>query len=100
MIVIDADVLGRRRTGDETYVRELLRALPRDLDLAAVTRRPDLVPEGVRAIELDVGCRSLRRMARPDNGSRGTRLARQIATIDVLSRARFGIGICQQAQGK
>jgi glycosyltransferase involved in cell wall biosynthesis len=52
MIVIDADFLGRRRTGDETYVRELLRALPRDLELAAVTRRPDLVPEGVRAIEL------------------------------------------------
>jgi len=52
MIVIDADYLGRHRTGDETYVRELLRALPRDLDLAAVTRRPDLVPDGVRAIEL------------------------------------------------
>jgi glycosyltransferase involved in cell wall biosynthesis len=52
MILIDADFLGRRRTGDETYVRELLRALPRDLDLAAVTRRPDLVPEGVRPIEL------------------------------------------------
>ncbi len=50
--MIDADVLGRRRTGDETYVRELLRALPRDLDLAAVTRRPDLVPEGIRAVEL------------------------------------------------
>jgi len=52
VIVIDADYLGRNRTGDETYVRELLRALPRDLDLAAVTRHPDLVPAGVRAIEL------------------------------------------------
>ena len=52
MIVVDADYLGRNRTGDETYVRELLRALPRDLDVAAVTRRPDLVPEGIRAIEL------------------------------------------------
>src|SRR5579862_2152340 len=52
MIVIDADFLGRRRTGDETYVRELLRALPRDLELAAVTRRPDLVPPGVQAVEL------------------------------------------------
>jgi glycosyltransferase involved in cell wall biosynthesis len=52
VIVVDADFLGRRRTGDETYVRELLRALPRDLDVAAVTRRPDLVPDGVRAIEL------------------------------------------------
>jgi glycosyltransferase involved in cell wall biosynthesis len=52
MIVVDADTLGRHRTGDETYVRELLRALPRDLDVAAVTRRPELVPDGVRAIEL------------------------------------------------
>lgn len=60
MIVVDADFLGRRRTGDETYVRELLRALPRDLDLAAVTRRPDLVPEGVRAIELDARVQELR----------------------------------------
>ncbi len=60
MIVIDADVLGRRRTGDETYVRELLRALPRDLDLAAVTRWPELVPEGVRPIELRVRSQELR----------------------------------------
>ncbi|HEY4412335.1 MAG TPA: glycosyltransferase family 1 protein, partial [Gaiellaceae bacterium] len=60
MIVVDADFLGRHRTGDETYVRELLRALPRDLDLAAVTRRPDLVPEGIRAIELDVRVQELR----------------------------------------
>jgi glycosyltransferase involved in cell wall biosynthesis len=60
MIVVDADYLGRRRTGDETYVRELLRALPRDLDLAAVTRRPDLVPDGVRAIELRTRVQELR----------------------------------------
>jgi glycosyltransferase involved in cell wall biosynthesis len=60
MIVVDADTLGRHRTGDETYVRELLRALPRDLDLAAVTRRTDLVPEGVRAIELRSGVQELR----------------------------------------
>ena len=60
MIVVDADFLGRRRTGDETYVRELLRALPRDLDLAAVTRRPDLVPEGVRAIELQTRFQEVR----------------------------------------
>ena len=60
MIVVDADFLGRRRTGDETYVRELLRALPRDLDLAAVTRRPDLVPDGVRAIELRSPVQELR----------------------------------------
>ena len=60
MIVVDADFLGRRRTGDETYVRELLRALPRDLDVAAVTRRPDLVPDGIRAIELDARAQELR----------------------------------------
>ena len=55
LIVIDADVLGRRRTGDETYVRNLLRALPAvapDLRLAAVTRRPELVPAGVEPVEL------------------------------------------------
>ena len=28
LVLIDADVLGRRRTGDETYVSQLLRALP------------------------------------------------------------------------
>lgn len=60
MIVVDADVLGRHRTGDETYVRELLRALPRELDLAAVTRRPELVPDGVRAIELRTPVQELR----------------------------------------
>jgi glycosyltransferase involved in cell wall biosynthesis len=60
VIVIDADTLGRHRTGDETYVRELLRALPRDLDLAAVTRRTDLVPDGVRAIELRTRLQELR----------------------------------------
>ena len=27
-VLLDADVLGRQRTGDETYVRNLLRALP------------------------------------------------------------------------
>jgi glycosyltransferase involved in cell wall biosynthesis len=55
MILIDADVLGRQRTGDETYVTNLLRELPAaapDLSFAAVTRRPDLVPDGVEPIEL------------------------------------------------
>ena len=27
LVVVDADVLGRERTGDETYVRNLLREL-------------------------------------------------------------------------
>jgi glycosyltransferase involved in cell wall biosynthesis len=54
LVVIDADVLGRERTGDETYVTALLRELADvpDLRLAAVTRRPDLVPEGIEPIEL------------------------------------------------
>ena len=54
LVVIDADVLGRRRTGDETYVAGLLRELAgaEDLWLAAVTRRPDLVPAGIEPVEL------------------------------------------------
>jgi alpha-1,3-rhamnosyl/mannosyltransferase len=59
VILLDADVLGRNRTGEETYVLNLLRQLPLvapDLEFAAVTRRPELVPDGVQAIEL--GARS------------------------------------------
>jgi len=55
LIVIDADVLGRRRTGDETYVRSLLRELVPLADrerLAAVTRRPELVPNGIEPLAL------------------------------------------------
>ena len=55
LVVLDADVLGRQRTGDETYVSGLLRELPAlgpDFRFAAVTRRPDLVPDGVEPIEL------------------------------------------------
>ena len=65
LVVVDADVLGRQRTGDETYVRNLLRTLPEPareagLRLAAVTRRPDLVPEGIEAIELRARSQELR----------------------------------------
>src|SRR5204862_2571341 len=55
VILVDADVLGRNRTGEETYVLNLLRQLPQvapDLQFAAVTRHPELVPPGVQAIEL------------------------------------------------
>ena len=56
LVVLDADVLGRQRTGDETYVRSLLRELaaaaPADLRLAAITRRPELVPDGIEPVEL------------------------------------------------
>jgi glycosyltransferase involved in cell wall biosynthesis len=65
LVVIDADVLGRRRTGDETYVRNLLRELAplaegAGLGLAAITRRPDLVPAGVRPVELATRSQELR----------------------------------------
>jgi glycosyltransferase involved in cell wall biosynthesis len=64
LAVIDADVLGRQRTGDETYVRSLLHALagaaPADLRLAAITRRPDLVPDGIEPLELPASSQLLR----------------------------------------
>jgi alpha-1,3-rhamnosyl/mannosyltransferase len=65
LVVVDADVLGRQRTGDETYVRNLLRTLPgpaaeAGLRIGAVTRRPDLVPDGVESIELGTGSQELR----------------------------------------
>ena len=63
LVVIDADVLGRQRTGDETYVENLLRHLPAlggDLRFAAITRHPELVPEGIEAIELPARSQEVR----------------------------------------
>jgi glycosyltransferase involved in cell wall biosynthesis len=63
MILLDADVLGRARTGDETYVSNLLRELPRvapELSFAAVTRHPGLVPDGVEPIELPARSQEVR----------------------------------------
>ena len=65
LVVVDADVLGRQRTGDETYVANLLRTLPgpvseAGLRLAAVTRRPDLVPDGIEAVALPVRSQEVR----------------------------------------
>jgi glycosyltransferase involved in cell wall biosynthesis len=62
LVVIDADVLGRQRTGDETYVRGLLRELTAasDLRFAAVTRHPELVPEGIEPVELQARSQLLR----------------------------------------
>ncbi len=65
LVVVDADVLGRQRTGDETYVRNLLRTLPgpaaeAGLRIAAVTRRPELVPDGIEAVELRARSQELR----------------------------------------
>ena len=63
MIVVDADSLGRQRTGDETYVAGLLGALARlrgDLRIGAVTRRPELVPDGIEPLELPARSQELR----------------------------------------
>jgi glycosyltransferase involved in cell wall biosynthesis len=62
-VLVDADVLGRRRTGDETYVLNLLRQLGRlagDLRIVAVTRHPELVPEGVEPLALPARSQHLR----------------------------------------
>jgi glycosyltransferase involved in cell wall biosynthesis len=63
LVVIDADSLGRQRTGDETYVAGLLGALPavaEGLRFAAVTRRPELVPAGIEPLPLAVRSQELR----------------------------------------
>ena len=63
LVVIDADVLGRNRTGEETYVLNLLRLLPElasDLRFAAITRHPELVPDGVEAVALPARSQELR----------------------------------------
>ena len=67
MILVDADVLGRRRTGDETYVRELLRALPgvaEGLRIAAIARDASLVPDGIEPVVLRGGSQELRMAVR------------------------------------
>jgi glycosyltransferase involved in cell wall biosynthesis len=63
LVLVDADVLGRHRTGDETYVANLLRelaALDHGLRLAAVTRHPERVPDGIEAVPLDATSQPLR----------------------------------------
>jgi glycosyltransferase involved in cell wall biosynthesis len=65
LVVVDADVLGRRRTGDETYVRNLLRELAplaeeAGVRIAAVTRRPELVSAGLERAELPARSQVLR----------------------------------------
>lgn len=65
VVVFDADVLGRQRTGDETYVLNLLRELgplvsDAGIRLVAVTRHPALVPAGVEPFELGARSQELR----------------------------------------
>ena len=55
LILLDADTLGRQRTGDESYVANLLRELPTvadDLRFGAITRAPALLPEGVEPVHV------------------------------------------------
>ena len=65
VVVFDADVLGRQRTGDETYAANLLRELgtlasEAGVRLVAVTRHPELVPDGVEAFVLPARSQELR----------------------------------------
>ena len=65
LVVVDADVLGRHRTGDETYVANLLRELAElapaaGIRIGAVTRRPELVPEGIEPLLLSTSIQELR----------------------------------------
>jgi glycosyltransferase involved in cell wall biosynthesis len=65
VVAFDADVLGRRRTGDETYVLNLLRELgtlasPAGIRLVAITRHLELVPKGVERFALPARSQELR----------------------------------------
>jgi hypothetical protein len=55
LVVLDADVLCLERTGDDTYIRNLLRDLSgveAGFELAVVTCRRDVVRDGIPAVEL------------------------------------------------
>jgi glycosyltransferase involved in cell wall biosynthesis len=63
VIVVDADYLGRGRTGDETYVENLLRALvplKGDLRIGAIARDVALVPAGIEPYELSTRSQEVR----------------------------------------
>ena len=63
LVVIDGDVLGRHRTGDEAYIENLVRELgdvEHSFELAVVARRRDALPAGVRALELSTRSQVLR----------------------------------------
>ena len=67
LVVVDADPLGRQRTGDESYVENLLRELGEDtggLDIAAVTRHADAVPAGIRPLTLPARSQTARMAVR------------------------------------
>ena len=65
LVAFDADVLGRERTGDETYVLNLLRELgtltaDTEVRIVALTRRPELVPTGIEPLHLPARSQELR----------------------------------------
>jgi glycosyltransferase involved in cell wall biosynthesis len=77
-VVVDADVLGRQRTGDESYVENLLRELAPladDLRLAAVTRHPAALPPGIEPIELPARSQIVRMAVRLPRALRRARPA-------------------------
>ena len=67
LVAIDADVLGRQRTGDECYVENLLGHLAiqaSEVRVAAVTRAPGLLPAGIRPVVLPARSQSVRMLWR------------------------------------
>jgi glycosyltransferase involved in cell wall biosynthesis len=93
LVVIDADVLGRQRTGDESYVENLLRelaALATDLRLAAVVRDPALVPPGIEPIALPATSQVARMLVRLPRLLHGLRpaLAHFLHVVPPLYRGR------------
>ena len=80
LVVVDADVLGRRRTGDETYMRNLLRELgslgaASGFRIAAATRHPELVPAGIEPLVLRTPFQELRMLRTLPRLLRRTRAA-------------------------
>jgi len=97
-VIVDANVLGRQRTGDETHVREILSCLGRDsadLRIAAVARQAELVPEGIAGLELvplNQAARMLWQMPRLLRRER-TRLAHFQYVVPPLYRGRAVVTI-------
>ena len=63
MIIVDADFLGRGRTGDETYVDNLLRALvplKGELPIGALVREAALAPDGIEPVVVRAPAQELR----------------------------------------
>jgi glycosyltransferase involved in cell wall biosynthesis len=67
LVAVDGDVLGRHRTGDESYVENLVRelaVLERGFELVVIVRRAGAAPPGVYAVELAARSQILRMAVR------------------------------------